>query len=265
MNSEKKPRHKQHYRTPRRYRIELINENTLSRLWSLRLSGIRILLALAATVAAIASLIFVILTFTPVRGLLPGQLRGDLRQRYIASSLRLDSLQHAAALNDAYTRNILAILGDSVTAQDTPATTDSVRPGIEIDSLAQASDRERRFVQQYESTERYNLSVLAPIAAEGMIFEQPTSDPSGAGPVSAIYRGTVIACHPQPDGHTTVLIQHPNDFISVYTSLADTYVAKGDKVSAAQRIGHTTKSSPLVFELWHGGTSLDPSLYIQIN
>lgn len=61
----------------RRFRVEIINENTLERSWSLRLSGIRVVVAAVVVLAAIASLITMIFMFTPVGTLLPGQLKGD--------------------------------------------------------------------------------------------------------------------------------------------------------------------------------------------
>ena len=97
-------------RARRRWRVEIINENTLSRLWSLRLSGIKVWLAGTAVVAAIASLIAMIFMFTPLGKLLPGQLRGDLRAGYLEAALRIDSLQRVTRDQEAFTRNIMAIL-----------------------------------------------------------------------------------------------------------------------------------------------------------
>ncbi|MCI9053743.1 MAG: M23 family metallopeptidase [Muribaculaceae bacterium] len=246
-------------RARRRWRVEIINENTLSRLWSLRLSGIKVWLAGTAVVAAIASLIAMIFMFTPLGKLLPGQLRGDLRAGYLEAALRIDSLQRVTREQEAFTRNIMAILSDSLSAG--PATASNAATASTTDSLISASEAERRFVRQFEEEERFNLSVLSPIAAEGMIFEAPTASEDGTGPVAAVYRGTVVGLT-ETAGTTTLTIQHPNDFISVYSRLANAYVAKGDKVLAGQRIGAATSGAPVLFELWHGGSSLDPANYL---
>ena len=246
-------------RARRRWRVEIINENTLSRLWSLRLSGIKVWLAGTAVVAAIASLIAMIFMFTPLGKLLPGQLRGDLRAGYLEAALHIDSLQRVTREQEAFTRNIMAILSDSLSAG--PATASNAATATTTDSLISASEAERRFVRQFEEEERFNLSVLSPIAAEGMIFEAPAASEDGTGPVAAVYRGTVVGLT-ETAGTTTLTIQHPNDFISVYSRLADAYVAKGDKVLAGQRIGAATSGAPVLFELWHGGSSLDPANYL---
>ncbi len=248
-------------KTRRRWRVEIINENTLARVWSMRLSEFKAWIAGGALIAAIGSLIAVILIFTPIRSLLSGELPGDLRDRYTELALKLDSVSERARISEAYSANIVAILTDSVSEDD-------VRRRVETsvattDSFITASEREKQFVQQFESRERFNLSVLSPIAAEGMIFEAPTATDAGTGNVGAIYRGTVIALDYGSNGLGVIAIQHPNDFISVYSNLSDTYVEKGAKILAGQRIGASTTDAPLLFELWHSGTLLDTPQYIK--
>lgn len=247
-------------RPRRRYRVDIVNENSLSRVWGVRLTGLRAVAASVAVIAAVASLIVMIFMFTPAGYLLPGSLRPAERGDYAELSLRIDSLSRLTAMQAAYTSNIRAILTDSTAPARPEATLSEPLPP---DSLLEASEAERRFVQRFEQEERFNLSVLSPIAAEGMVFEAPAAS-DGIGPVAAIYRGTVISCFTGADGRSAVTVQHPNDFISVYGNLRDTYVAPGQKVSAGQRVGQTA-AGPLLFELWHSGSQLDAAQYIASN
>lgn len=251
------------YSAGRRYRVEILNENTLSRVWSVNLRGNRAIVAALIVVAAIASLVAVIFMFTPLGRFLPGQLSGEERQQYMAAAMRIDSLERLTAVQLAYTRNILNILDDSVAPVDETAlaAAAAAAPSV-VDTLISAGESERRFVRQFEQDSRYNLSVLSPIAASGMIFESPSVTDTGAGPVTAVYRGTVVSVFHDPDGWSTAIVQHPNDFITVYDNLDEVYVDRGDKIVAGQRIGESTTSRPLLFELWHGGSKLDPALYI---
>ncbi len=246
----------------RRYRVEIINENTLERSWSLVLSGVRVIIAAVAVVAALASLITVIFMFTPVGNLLPGHLKGDERAGLITLGLKVDSLNQVAREYSSYTDNLRAILLDSADTSLPDGTAGSALSAIPVDSLIEAGQAEREFVRRFEEDARYNLSVLSPIAAEGMTFDAPTSTPQGIGSVSAVYRGAVISESETPSGRFNVVIQHPNDFISIYANLSDSYVSRGDKIIAGQRIGNSTTEAPLLFELWHSGTQLDPALYI---
>lgn len=242
-------------RAPRRWRIDIVNENTLARIVRIKLTGIKARVAILAAIASIVSLVVVFFTFTPVGRWIWGE--KDLRKQYVDLSLKLDSLNNEAKINEAYASNIVAILSDSITIDTIVAN----QLASTSDTLMGASEAERRFVERFEADRRFNLSVLSPIAAEGMIFESPVARTGEGGPVMAVYRGTVISSFALPDGKFTLVVQHPNDFISVYGGLSDSYVSKGAKVVAGQRIG-TSKAEP-VFELWRGGASLDPEKYIQ--
>lgn len=259
-------------RTKPHYRLDFIAENTFNRLWSVRMTRARAIWAGIGACAAGAALIYVILAFTPLRALLPGALRGDLRADYQQATLRIDSLERVTRTNQAYMDNLIAIIKDEHPDATAPEASEAVERLS--DSLLAASEAEREFVRRYQSRERFNLSVLGPITAEGMTFVAPintgvdvehsgralTFKPKGTAPFAAIYRGTVISSSAAADGSNNVLIQHPNGFISGYSGLGDVFVDKGDAVAAGQRIGHS--AAPVLFELWLNGTALDPEDYV---
>ncbi len=274
--AKKKKSHAPKYRNPKRYRLDFIKENTFNRIWTVRMTRGKVWLATTTFIASVCALILVIVLFPPVRQLLPGKMERDIRARYLETALRLDSLEQVTRARNAYLENITAILTDKIDANE--AVTD---PGSAYnDSLLAASDAERRFVRQYESEERFNLSVLAPIAAEGMIFYSPAGASATVGddgdpqtmtissgkttPAQAVYRGTVISVITDMDGLSTVTVQHPNEFVSIYSGLREVFISSGDKVAAGQRLGHTPPDRPLVYRLWHSGSSLDPEDYISL-
>ena len=263
------------FKNPAHYRLDFIKENTLMTLWSVHMTRTRVWLVSITVVAAMAALLWVIMAFTPLRTLIPGTLKGDLRAQYVETALRLDSLEQASRIANAYIENIKKVL-EGPDAESAPEQTELLLTAA--DSMLAASEAERSFVRSYEDEERFNLSVLAPLAAEGMVFTAPVAaaasvqpSPGSKGvvittgtsmPVSAVYRGTVIATSVDKDGMTSITIQHPNDFVSVYQGLGEVFVEKGSKVVAAQRIGHSTRKGRLLFELWHNGSLLDPREYI---
>ena len=267
------------YSNPRRYRLDFISENTFNRVWTIRFTRIRVILFTALVLASVAALFFVILFYTPVRGFLPGQLKGDLRSNYVSMALRLDSLTQRVRANDAYVANIRSVMLGEIDPEQ--ARRELSAPGNVEDTIIGTSEAERLFVRQFEEAERFNLSVLAPIAAEAMVFYSPVasgvqpeveSDATIARvsskstlPVSAIYRGSVVSVVNSGDRHgSVVIIQHPNDFLSIYNGLDDVFVKPGEKVVAGQRIGHTAPGEVMSFELWHGGMVLAPEDYIGV-
>lgn len=275
----RKEANKSEFRNPRRYRLDFIAENTFNRVWTLRFSRARIIIASITFIAAIAALMFVLVFFTPVRKLLPGRLEGDLRSRYVDMAMRLDSIEQHSRANDLYISNLRNIMAGSTDTTSTAAEQLSAYSRSAADSLLAPSEAEREFVQLYEASDRFNLSVLTPIAAEGMAFyspvpdalTEPETDPKtnivsftqpDRLPVSATYRGTVINVYPDAAGLKTVIIQHPNDFVSIYSGLSDCFATPGARVVAGERVGHSGMGNTFKFELWHNGASTAPTDYI---
>lgn len=262
-------------KNPARYRLDLIRENTFNRVWSVRLTRVRLWLVAAAAIFGIGAALWVIFAYTPLRTLVPGTLKGDVRAAYIETALRLDSLEQVANANEAYLSALIALMKGEV---------DTIAPVSEPtaplpDSLLLSGPAERAFVARYNEENRFNLSVLAPLAAEGMVFAAPfpataeTSEtPEGSItatstttlPISAVYRGTISAISYTPDGRMMLTLQHPNDFISIVSGLTDVFVPKGSKVSAGQRIGHAKANTPVTFELWHNGALLNSANYVSL-
>ncbi|MDE6453860.1 MAG: M23 family metallopeptidase [Muribaculaceae bacterium] len=268
--------HKSELRRGRMRRLDYINEAAFSRVWSVRFSRRQALALGAVAIAAVAALVYMIMAFTPLRRLLPGALPGDMRGRYIEATLRLDSLSRAVRATDAYMANVQAIMEGSVDPDSAKA---AQRPLTELtDTLMSASDAERAFVQAFESSQRYNLSVLAPIAAEAMAFYSPApgaeSTPAADGKsvslqgarsqgVDAVYRGSVVSATADSRGLWTIVIQHPNEFISVYSGLAECFTARGAAAATGSRIGLApADGAPVTFELWHKGNALNPADYV---
>ena len=270
---------KTEFSNPRRYRLDFIAENTFNRVWTIRFSRARLIVVSTMSVAAVAALMFVIIFFTPVRKLLPGRLEGDLRSRYVDMAMRLDSLELRSIANDRYMTNLRNILSGET---DSAEVTDAVRKEIsktKADSLLAPSEAERQFVQLYEASDRFNLSVLTPIVAEGMAFYSPAPEAlveavsndnatsvsftqADLLPVSATYRGTVVSVYNNAEGLKTVIVQHPNDFISLYSGLSECFTKPGARLLAGERIGHSGKGNTYTFELWHSGSATDPSDYV---
>ncbi len=271
-------------RVPSRYRLQLINDSHMTTLWSFsgsrrRMVLLAIMLFFIITIAGAA-----LIGMTPLRTLLPGYLKRSQRYEMTAMSVRVDSLSRLSAVNNRYLDNLVAILNDEIDIDSIrQADTDSVNLSkLPVDSLLGTSITEREFVRRYEQRERFNVSVLSPIAAEGMVFYPAVrsplakaSEPSGrisyqlapSSPVSAIYRGTVIESHYVPGQGYTMLIQHPHDFISRYTGLAEPMAERGTKVNTGARIGLSSSARaderpPVTLEMWYNGSRLDPGDYI---
>lgn len=263
---------------PKLWRLSLQNLNCFEEVWGIKLTAKRVALIVVTAFVTTIFLGIAVVAFTPVKSLLPGFIKSDERESYENLSLKVDSLSIVAAIQNDYLENIVAIMSDSIVTVLPELQRDSVSV-LTADSILPTSEAERKFVKQYEQRQKFNLSVLSPIAAEGMTFYVPvvgakvqseTAANKGVilvtalnAPVSSIYRGTVVAQYYLPNTGVCVIVQHPQDFLSVYIGLSSVYVAVGDKVNAGSRLGAMSSSRHLLtLELWRNGTALNPLEYI---
>ena len=86
--------------------------------------------------------------------------------------------------------------------------------------------------------------------------------------IKSIQKGTVIFSSWTPEGGQTLIIQHPNDFLSLYKHNAvllkkvGTFVQAGDAVALVGNTGEITSGPHLHFELWKSGVAVNPMSYI---
>ena len=238
-----------------KYKLTIINENTLEEVVGIhvsKLNGFSVLLSVLTILFLIAS---VIIAFTPLRNYLPGYMNSEIRAQLVENALRVDSLQQLVDRQNLYIMNIQDIFSgkvriDSVQSMDTLT-------AMREDSLMERTKREEVFRRQYEETEKYNLtSITSQPDVDGLIFYRPT-------------RG-MISSHFDADKkhYGTDIAANPNE--SVLATLDGTVILKrvGDKVQAGEAIalvgnsGTLTTGPHLHFELWHKGSAVNPEKYI---
>ena len=267
-----------------KYRLTITNENTLEDVITLhvsKLNGLSWLIFALGVLFVIASLI---VSYTPLRNYLPGYMNSEIRAQVVDNALRVDSLQQLVERQNLYIMNIQDIFRGNIKA-DTVRSINSLTT-LRQDSLMKRTKREEEFRKQYEEKEKYNLTTLTAISADGLNFYCPTR-----GIVSASFNaeqrhyGTDIAANPGEsvlatlDG-TVILsaytaetgyviqVQHRQDFVSVYKHCGSLLKREGDTVKGGEAIalvgntGQLTTGPHLHFELWHRGRALNPEIYI---
>jgi len=251
-------------KTRKRYRLIFVNDNTLNTVWTMRLSRAKVWGLSAVCVAAIAALVVCVVVASPVSYLLPGYMRPEQRRTTVDNTLRVDSLLASAEEHQRYVDNIIGLLSGA--AGDTVAAV-AEAPAEVSDTLMRATDNERAFVESWLEKERGNLSVLTPIVAEGMMFRSPAVGVTvpadgddgrliapGNAAVVAIQDGMVVDVRVDAStGRSSVVIQHANDFLSVYGGLTRPSVSPGRRVVSGQVIGAAGPDGRLELSVWHQG------------
>lgn len=268
-----------------KYKLTIINENTLEEVVGLhvsKLNGVSVLLCAVTVIFLIAA---TIIAFTPLRNYLPGYMNSEVRELVVTNALRVDSLQQLLNRQNHYIMNIQDIFSGRVST-DTVSSIDSLTM-IRSEELMERTEAEELFRKQYEESERYNLTTMdnAPLTT-GLVFYRPTRGmissefdankkhfgiDIAASPnesVLAVLDGTVILSTYTAETGYVIQVQHAQNIVSVYKHCGSLLKKAGDTVKAGEAIalvgntGENTTGPHLHFELWSKGRALDPSKYI---
>ena len=268
-----------------KYKLTIINENTLEEVVGLHVSKLNGLLVLLSVLAVLFLIAALIITFTPLRNYLPGYMNSEVREQVVENALKADSLQQLVERQNLYIMNIQDIFRGTVKT-DTVYSMDSLTQ-LRKDSLMERTQRESDFRRQYEETEKYNLtSITARPEVEGLIFYRPTrgmisssfyadkrhyGTDIAANPgesILATLDGTVILSTYTAETGYVIELQHNQEFISIYKHCGSLLKHEGESVKGGEAIalvgntGQLTTGPHLHFELWHKGRAVNPEVYI---
>ncbi|MBQ8361702.1 MAG: M23 family metallopeptidase [Bacteroidaceae bacterium] len=269
-----------------KYRLTIVNENTLEEVLTLYVSKLNGLSVLFSTLTILFLLTALLMIYTPLRNYLPGYMSNQLRSTIVNNTLQADSLDEILNRHHLYIQNIQDILAGKINS-DSVQSIDSLT-AIRTDELMAATEREEVFRKQYEEDERYNLTASDRTNKEaaGLDFFRPTRgilsssfDPDqrhfgvdiAANPnesVLATLEGTVIWSSYTTKTGYVIALQHNRGLISIYKHCGSLLKKEGDHVRAGEAIalvgnsGTETTGPHLHFELWSKGTALNPERYI---
>ncbi|PLX25018.1 MAG: peptidase M23 [Salinivirgaceae bacterium] len=275
-------------RLRRRYRLVIMNDQTFEERWSYRLTGLNVLTAFSALAMILIFIGITLISFTPLKQLLPEYPDAEFHEQMIYNAVRLDSVERELALRDQYIRNLKHILmGDTRTrVEDVPDTQElysnlNVKPSKE-DSLLRKRvelDQQASILGEKMNRSKDNIKELhfyPPVKglisnkfnfAEGHFGIDLVTEKSSA--VHATLSGTVISSSWSIETGYTIQIQHTNNLISVYKHNESLIKEQGDLVTTGEAIafvgntGEFTTGPHLHFELWHNGSPVDPEIFIK--
>lgn len=267
----------------KRYRITIEDESRLRHIASASMPPYLLWIGCIGIVVILILTAALLIMGTPLRTLMPGYLKKGERTEAEAGLLRIDSIRDTYLLNATYLNNILTVLDTDRTLPDT-AQMSEVLNELPPDSLLPASPREIEFITQLKDREQYNVSILAPLAADQLtiypvaagaaIDEKDHSSlkpriltPKGS-PVCTIAEGRVLAIqNPAPEGGSAIVIQHDNGFASRYSHLGTPTVSQGTHVEGGSVIalgatGGAISPGIIFIEMWYDATPVEPGKYM---
>lgn len=266
-----------------KYRISIINENTLEEIWHTRLSRFSVVLFVTGFFLLTFILLTLIIFTTPLRHYLPGYEDSGNRSTIVQQSMRVDSLKNQIELMATYHEVLKDHLAGNPAA-DTVKSLDSVTMKERATVLLEKSKREEEFVKMYEDTEKYNLGTINTIESDKktyMFFRpvggvvastfNPKDEKFGISiitspqeTVMSVLEGRVVYAGFTFDNQWVIQIQHENDYLSIYKNNSRLLKNVGDYVKAGQSIAITGTekndgaNNHFYFELWKKGSAVNP-------
>lgn len=265
-----------------KYRVSVLNENTLEESWYVRLSRFRVFLYgslfIFITFLILASLII----YTPLRYYLPDYGGSGDRAGVINKSMQVDSLLKQMQLQATYLEVLKGIISGEV-SQDAALAADSVPLKERAEIMMEKSKNEKEFVENYEEAEKYNLSSLANREVENIyVFFKPAKGIISSAfnmedklygisiltapneSVVSVLAGTVIYASYSFDYGWVIQVQHDENYVSVYKHNTSLLKKVGDNVKAGEAIAFTgddasrKTGNQFYFELWKKGKPVNP-------
>lgn len=269
-----------------KYKVSILNENTLEETFHIRLSRLNVFLATCSLIAFCFIVNSILIIKTPLKQFLPGYESSLVRAEFIQNAITVDSLYEQVQKQNHYIDVMQGVLAGDVNIEKV-VPLDSLALKKREDVLMNKSDKEKEFCEEFENEEQYNLSILTtPKQEKTFVFFRPSKGlvvtkynplkghqgidfaTSANENVMAVLNGTVIYTGFTIDEGYVIAIQHENEFISIYKNNTQLLKAQGAYVKAGESIGITgsgnknSKDGHLHFELWQKGKSLNPEEHI---
>jgi murein DD-endopeptidase MepM/ murein hydrolase activator NlpD len=278
-------------RLKNKYRLVIMNDDTLEEQFSFRLSRLNVFVVLGALIIFLIVLTTFLIAFTPLREYIPGYGSRETERNIRELMLKADSLEENLKNKDLYLYNIRNIIDGKEIVDNLPEKPDSTKTSY--NNLNFTKSKEDSLLRiEIEKQDKYNIaandnstgSSIASISnfffftpLKGIItnnFDQANGH-YGVDIVAArneaiksTLSGTVIFAEWTLKTGYTIVVQHQDNLISAYKHNSALLKKEGDYVDAGEVIaiigetGELSTGPHLHFELWYGGSPVNPRDYI---
>ncbi len=272
-----------------RYRLVIMNDDTLEEETSFRLTRLNIYLWLSTLFVFMFGIAMVVVLFTPVKEYLLGYTEIALKEELIQVRMKVDSLENSIKSKNNYIKNIKNIMSGKVDtsvkkkpmedrASDTLSLT---RRRSQQDSLlrAEVTQKEQYFltepVDEQKKTSLNQYHFFTPL--KGTITNEFSWENKHLGvdivapvntAIKAVMDGYIVFSDWTARAGKVIAIQHQNNMISFYKHNSEllkktgNFVRAGDAVAIIGNTGQYSTGPHLHFELWHKGEPVNPTDYI---
>ncbi|WP_046755318.1 M23 family metallopeptidase [Kordia jejudonensis] len=269
-----------------KYRLVILNEDTFEERVSFKLTRLNVFVLSGFLIILLIVLTTFLIAFTSLREYIPGYSSTELKTQAIELNEKIDSLQKVRIRDSVYLASIRNVLTGEIKSEN--INKDSLYDAFKIDTEdvdLTPSKQDSLLREEVAEEDKYNLFETATSKVNYVLFPPVKGEISQEynpeekhfaidivapknTPVKATADGTVIFSEWTVATGYVLIIEHPNNLISVYKHNATLTKRQGDLVTAGEVIatigntGELTTGPHLHFELWSEGYSVNPTSYI---
>lgn len=285
MKQKKKKKDKLKKKLLHKYRLVVLNEETFEERYAIKLNRLNVFVITAFSSILLIAFTTLLIAYTPLREYIPGYSSTALKRKATELSYKTDSLQLQLFYNDQYYASIKKVLKGDVSEID--FNRDSIIEAVnQIDIDPVLPNKQDSLLRlRAEKEDKYNL-FDSEINTSNFILFPPVNGPISDGynikekhfavdvvveentPVKATADGTVIFVEWTVETGYVLILEHPNELISIYKHNGYVTKQQGDLVKAGEVIalsgntGSLTTGPHLHFELWSKGYPINPTNFI---
>lgn len=252
------------------YRIEIIDAEDLRSVGQYLFSMRKLYALIAATILLIASIVVLLIAFTPLRRLMPGYGKIEENREFIQLREEIKVLEKELDDQMTYTQGLQNLLSGDTTAIE-KNTEEAASASVNPDKNALPATKDRDAATARRNRQLNSAYFVPPITGTISAGYDRAIGHLGIDviaskdtPVKAASGGVVIRSGFDMDSGNTLVIQHANDLITVYGHNSVLLKQIGDPVLAGEAVaiigntGELTDGPHLHFEVWFSGVPVDP-------
>ena len=287
--AEKQKRKKIGRNLRNKFRLVVMNDETLEERFALRLSPMNVIVVSGTIMLALIFITLYLIAFTPLREYIPGYTDVNMRRNIVMLTLKADSMERQMQAANMFLDNYRNVLRDSVTVA--PTDTGSIKTAL-FDSIhhLHRSEDDSLLRLLVENQDQFNLSstdaksfssgigsyyFFTPVKGTIITPFSTVKKHFGVDIVAApdevikcAMDGTVILANWTSETGYVMGVQHSNNLLTLYKhnsallkNVGD-YVKAGEAIAIIGNTGEYTSGPHLHFELWYNSSPVNPVDYI---
>lgn len=274
-----------------KYRLVLLNEETLEERISFKLSRLNVFVAIGLLSIILVFITTYIIAFTPLKEYIPGYTDVTLQRRIYELQLRSDSVAFAMRSQEKYLEGLKKVLGGELPDEREMVPVDTAKSRNYLNIKDKRSPEDSLLRTEYDNANKYNLFKSDKSAGKGstmrnLTFFSPIKgivtsefDPlrkhfgidvvaARDEVIKAVQDGTVIFSGWTVETGYVIAIQHPGNVISIYKHNSVLLKKEGNIVHAGETVaiigetGELSTGPHLHLEIWINGFPVNPKDYI---